>query len=152
MVGEMMTEEEIRAFFSRLQEEGEEERDEVSRQAPGPAAGVKRSREPEIRRVRFPSLGPAADGRVKTGLSHLEDVKVTISAELGEATLKVREILNLQNGSLIKLDKTVGDYADLRINGKKFARGEVLVINDVFGVRINSINPSSYLKAMEADK
>jgi flagellar motor switch protein FliN/FliY len=95
----------------------------------------------EIKKVRFPSLAPAEgmDG-VKTSLSHLEDVKVEIGVELGQAIMKVKEVIGLAEGSVIKLDKAAGDAVEVTMNRQGFAQGEVIVIGDNFGVRINSVN------------
>lgn len=123
----MMTEEEIRSFL---------------------AGG--NSGEAEIKKVKFPSLAPEKDmSRVKTSLSHLEDVNIEISVELGQVNLKVREVLGLTEGSVIKLDKAVGESVEVIMNQQRFARGEVLVMNDSFGVRIASINNAHTLKLTE---
>lgn len=103
-----------------------------------------------IRKVKFPSLGPVKGmDRVKTSLSHLEDVHIEISIELGQTVLKVREVLGLVEGSVIKLDRVVGDEVELILNNQRFARGEVVVINDLFGVRLISINQAQNIKLTE---
>jgi len=94
-----------------------------------------------IKKVQFPSLQPVKGmDNVKISMSHLEDVQVEINVELGHAEQKVREVLGLEVGSVIKLDKAVGDAVDIIMNNEHFARGEVVVVNDNFGVRISSIN------------
>lgn len=123
----MLTEEEIRSFL---------------------AGG--NSGEADIRKVRFPSLEPIKGmDRVKTGMSHLEDVHIEISVELGQANLKVKEVLGLAEGSVIKLDKAVGDAVEVIMNQQRFARGEVIIVNDAFGVRIAAINRAHNLKLTE---
>lgn len=93
-----------------------------------------------ILKVRFPSLTPFNGKSIKTSFNYFEDVQVTISAELGKTVLKVRDVLKLEEGSLIQLDKAAGDAVDLFINEKKFGLGEVIVISDLFGIRLLSIN------------
>lgn len=123
----MMTEEEIRSFLA------------------GDNSG-----EAEIKKVKFPPLRMDKDAnRVKTGMSHLENVQIEIKAELGQTSLKVREVLGLTEGSVIKLDKAVGDAVEVIMNQQRFARGEVVIINDSFGVRIASINHTHTLKLTE---
>lgn len=123
----MLTEEEIRSFL----------------------AGGKSS-EAGIRKVQFPSLEPLKGmDMVKTGLSHLDDVHIDISVELGRATLKVKDVLALTEGSVIKLDKTVGETVEMNMNQQRFAKGEVIIINDSFGVRIATINRAMNLKLTE---
>ena len=123
----MLTEEEIRSFL---------------------AGG--NSGEAAIKKVQFPSLLPdkRMDG-VKTSMSHLENVHIELNVELGQASLKVRDVLGLVEGSVIKLDKAVGDAVEVMMNQQRFARGEVLIINESFGVRIASINNAHNLKLTE---
>ena len=103
-----------------------------------------------IKKVKFPSLAPVKGiNMVSTSMSHLEDVQIEISAELGQASLKVKEVLGLAQGSVIKLNKAVGDEVEVILNQQRFARGEVVVINDAFGVRIVSVNHSYHLKLTE---
>lgn len=103
-----------------------------------------------IKKVKFPSLEPVKGiNMVSTSMSHLEDVQIELSVELGHASLKVKEVLGLAQGSVIKLNKAVGDEVEVIMNQQRFARGEVVVINDSFGVRIVSVNHSYHLKLTE---
>ena len=67
------------------------------------------------------------------------DVPIEISAILGRTTKTIKEILDLNNGSLIELDKLVEEPVDILVNGKMVAQGEVVVVNENFGVRITNI-------------
>ena len=69
----------------------------------------------------------------------LMDVTINVTVELGRARLTVREILSLGEGSIIELQKLAGEPVDLLVNGKLIARGEVVVIDECFGVRITEI-------------
>lgn len=103
-----------------------------------------------VKKVRFPSLEPLRGiSQLKTSFTHLEDIQVEIGVELGEAILKVRELLALSEGSVIKLNKTVGDAVEVSVNENRFARGEVIIVNDFFGVRINTIERSRNPKLNE---
>lgn len=96
-----------------------------------------------VKKVKFPELKKTfSSSGIKVSLKHLNDVKVTITAELGSTVLKGQEILDFREGKLIILDKVVGEQVDLYINNQRFAKGEVLVIRDVFAVRISSIYPA----------
>lgn len=122
-----MTEEEIREFLAGLQGEAT-----------------------PIKKVRFPSLEDAAAAQgLRTSLHHLENVTVTVTAELGQGELSIREFLNLREGMIVRLDRVTGDYVDLLINDQAFGKGEVLVINDAFAVRIHTIVPPPWLGAEE---
>lgn len=103
-----------------------------------------------VKKVKFPNL-QQVQGRnnVKISMSHLEDVQVEITAELGQAEKETRDILNLTVGSIIKLDNTVGNGIAVFMNQKQFAKGEVVIVNDNFGVRISEINRDHKLKLTE---
>ena len=79
-----------------------------------------------------------------TPLPHLElddlmNVKMQITADLGQSTMKVREIIALRTGSIVVLDKMAGELTDIRVNGLTLARGEVVVISDTLHVRMSEI-------------
>jgi flagellar motor switch protein FliN/FliY len=106
--------------------------------------------EVEIRKVQFPSLKPLVDmGSVKTNMDHLDDVYIDVSVELGRGELNIREMLSLDEGSIIKLDRIIGEAVDVNINGQRFAKGEVIVINDEFNVRISAVNQAKNSKLSE---
>ena len=69
----------------------------------------------------------------------LMDVTITVTVELGRARLSIKEILSLGEGSIIELQKLAGEPVDLLVNGKLIARGEVVVIDECFGVRVTEI-------------
>ncbi|GEM_PF-901712 len=71
----------------------------------------------------------------------LNDVELNVKIELGRSEMTVNEILHLGNGSVVELDKLAGDPVDVLVNEQLIARGEVLVVNDSFCVRINEIVP-----------
>lgn len=120
----MMTQQEIKAMMEKMQNDNGDEA--------------------TVKPVRFSPITPPTAGPViKASLSHLDDVTMDIYVQLGQTQLKVRELLNLEEGSVVELDKAAGESADVFINGRAFARGEVLVINDYFAVRINNINRGS---------
>ncbi|MCG9967972.1 FliM/FliN family flagellar motor switch protein [Pelotomaculum terephthalicicum JT] len=111
--------------------------------------GSPKKGEVEIRKVQFPSLKPADMENLKTGLSHLDDVYIEVSVELGQGDLNLGELLSLEEGSVIKLDKVVGESVEVNVNQQRFAKGEVIIVNDVFNVRINAVNEVQNLKLSE---
>lgn len=66
-------------------------------------------------------------------------VPLEVAVEIGRTRKKVQEILALTKGSLVVLDKLAGDQVDVYVNGKCIARGDVVVIDDNFGIRVNEI-------------
>jgi len=75
-------------------------------------------------------------------LEMIMDVPLDISVELGRTRLSIKELLTLGPGSVVELDKDAGEPLDILVNGRLVARGEAVVVNDRFGVRITDIvNP-----------
>jgi flagellar motor switch protein FliN/FliY len=76
-----------------------------------------------------------------SSLSVLNEVVMTVTAELGRTTMPVRDLLNLSPGMVVELDRIAGAPIDLLVNGRRIAAGEVVVIDEEFGVRITEIAP-----------
>jgi flagellar motor switch protein FliN len=77
---------------------------------------------------------PGADG-----LEGLQDVNVTVAAELGRVTLTIGEVLKLGVGSVLELHRSINEPVDLMVQGVRLARGEVVVVDDRFAIRIREI-------------
>ncbi|HEY0240050.1 MAG TPA: flagellar motor switch protein FliN [Friedmanniella sp.] len=75
----------------------------------------------------------------RASLSVLYDVEMTLTAELGRTRLPVRQVLELTPGAVLELDRAAGSPADVMVNGRLIARGEVVVIDEEFGIRITEI-------------
>lgn len=75
----------------------------------------------------------------RASLSVLYDVEMTLTAELGRTKLPVRQVLELTPGAVLELDRAAGSPADVMVNGRLLARGEVVVIDEEFGIRITEI-------------
>ena len=71
-----------------------------------------------------------------TNIDLLMDVSLRVTVELGRTRMQLARILELQNGSVIELDRLAGDPVDVFVNERMVARGEVVVVDDKFGVRI----------------
>ena len=78
----------------------------------------------------------AEDGK---GLARLRDVDVTVTMRLGSTVCTLDEVTDMGEQSLIELDKQVGEPVDVLVNGKLFARGEVVTVSENFGVRLTEI-------------
>jgi flagellar motor switch protein FliN/FliY len=81
----------------------------------------------------------AAEGGGGTRLDLILDVTLPVTVELGRARMQIQEILKLAPGSVIELDKSAGDPVELYINDRPIAKGEVVIIDENFGVRLTSI-------------
>jgi flagellar motor switch protein FliN/FliY len=87
----------------------------------------------------FAQLGLSTSSADTRNLEMLLDVPLQITVELGKAQIPIRQILEYGQGSLITLDKLAGEPIDMLVNGRYFAKAEVVVIDENFGVRITSI-------------
>lgn len=76
-------------------------------------------------------------------ISMLLDLSLPVSIELGRTSMTVQDILQLGRGSVIQLDRLAGEPIDIYVSDRKFAEGEVVVLGEVFGVRITRILPRS---------
>lgn len=77
-------------------------------------------------------------------LQFFKDIPISLSVELGRSKITVRDFLEYNDGSVIELDKLAGDPMNIYMNGKLIARGEVVVMNDKFAVRLTDIVKSSF--------
>ena len=90
-----------------------------------------------------------AQGEANKNLDILMDIKLQLTVELGRTVLPIKKVLELTRGSIIELEKVAGEPVELYANGKLIAHGEVVVIEDNFGLRITSItNPDERLKGL----
>lgn len=103
-----------------------------------PEAGAEEA-QVETPAARFEELEPRAPAGESRGIDLILDVPLSVAVELGRKKLSVKDILGLVPGSLVELDKLAGEPVDLLVNGKLFAKGEVVVIDENFGVRVSSI-------------
>lgn len=102
-------------------------------EAPGPLpTGANLFQIPEL-------PGRSAGGAMVEGIDLLRDVELNVKIELGRSRMLVDDVLRLGEGSVVELDKLAGDPVDVYVNDRLVARGEVLVLNDNFCVRINDI-------------
>src|SRR5208283_1443591 len=91
-----------------------------------------------VSRAQFGDLGPnaAAAGGQEMNLNLILDVAVTLALEVGRARMSVRDLLQLTPGAVVELDRLAGEPLDVLVNGVRIARGEVVVVNEKFGIRL----------------
>ncbi len=123
--------------------------DETTRQICGIEAEDESGATPGIPAMQMGGGFPAFGGAAKPSAEHdssmdvLLDVPLEISVELGRVKMVVRDVLDLGTGSIVEVDKAAGEPVDVMVNGRLVAKGEVVVIEDNFGVRITEIlNPA----------
>ena len=84
----------------------------------------------------------AADGNPNEsagGLDNILDIPVTISVEIGTTQVSIRNLLKLNQGSVVELDRLAGEPLDILVNGTLIAHGEVVVVNEKFGIRLTDV-------------
>lgn len=83
-----------------------------------------------------PQAAPVARGATGAGMHMLQDVVMELTAELGRTSMTVRDLLGLQPGAVVELDRLAGSPADLLVNGRLIARGEVVVVDEYYALKI----------------
>lgn len=92
-----------------------------------------------IQPVQFSSFGSAPQQPLPANIDLIMDVPLELTVELGRTKMQIKEILDLGPGSIVELDKLAGEPVDVLVNGKLIAKGEVVVIDESFGIRITNI-------------
>ena len=78
-------------------------------------------------------------GAEKRKLDAILDIPVTIAMEVGRSHISIRNLLQLNQGSVVELDRVAGEALDVLVNGTLIAHGEVVVVNDKFGIRLTDV-------------
>jgi flagellar motor switch protein FliN len=94
-----------------------------------------------VSRAQFNDLGPnaAAGPGQEMNLNLILDVAVTLALEVGRVRMSVRDLLQLAPGAIVELDRLAGEPLDVLVNGVRIARGEVVVVNEKFGIRLTEV-------------
>lgn len=108
-------------------------------QQPAPPQPKQSIQNVAVQPVQFAPLKPGGIPGVDTNIGLIMDVPLQITVELGRTRKLIRDILELTPGSVVELDKLAGEPVDVLVNGKLIAKGEVVVIDENFGVRITDI-------------
>ncbi len=83
-------------------------------------------------------------------IDFLLDIPLDVNVELGKTKMQIKELLRLGQGSVVELDKLAGEPMEILVNGKLIARGEVVVVNEKFGVRLTDIvSPSERIRQLK---
>ena len=106
--------------------------------AQGPAMGMSQP-PPNVQPVQFANLQSPSFSGEQGNIGLLMDVFMELTVELGRTKKLIREILGIGEGTIIELDKLAGEPVDILVNHKLIAKGEVVVIDENFGVRVTEI-------------
>ena len=107
---------------------GEEITEEATQDAPGEANLAAEQDESE-------------SGKINSDV--LQNIPVTISVEVGRTSLKIRDLMRLTQGSVVELDRIAGEPLDLLVNDTLVAQGEVVLVNERYGVRLTQVIPAA---------
>ncbi len=100
-------------------------------------------------RAAFDSLTADGSSSSELNLDVILDVPVSLSLEVGRTRIPIRNLLQLNQGSVVELERGAGEPLDVYVNGTLIAQGEVVVVNDRFGVRLTDVvSPSERIKRL----
>jgi flagellar motor switch protein FliN/FliY len=112
-------------------------------EAEAPAAGA------AVAADLFPRLAPGGAAAQRDDIDLVLDIPVQLTVELGRTRIPIKHILQLAQGSVIELDALAGEPMDVLVNGFLIAQGEVVVVNDKFGIRLTDIvTPSERMRRL----
>ncbi len=131
----------------------EQSASDVGTQADANAAADEGSAETDYERAAFKDLndnGGQLTTDIENNLDVILDIPVTLSMEIGRTELPINSLLQLNQGSVVELDRLAGEPMDVLINGTLIAHGEVVVINEKFGIRLTDvISPAERVKKLK---
>lgn len=98
-----------------------------------------------VRPARFPAFGPDQAGAESAGMERVLDVPLTLTVELGRTIRRVKELLQIVPGSVLELDRLAGEPLDIYANQEWVARGEVVVVDETFAIRVTQVGSGNPL-------
>ncbi|WP_017187653.1 flagellar motor switch phosphatase FliY [Alkalibacillus haloalkaliphilus] len=124
-----------------INEEPKQTTESSATQNIGQRAFQEQAQDHQVEKAEFADFGnsPQLDSGEKRNLDLLMDIPLNVQVELGRSSKSIKEILELSTGSIIELDKLAGEPVDILVNNKLIAKGEVVVIDENFGVRVSDI-------------
>ena len=103
---------------------------------------------PAVKPAEFPDLGQTpASASGKANIDLVKDNHVMLTVELGRTDMLIQDILELTPGKVIELDRLAGEQLDIMVNGRLLAKGEVVVVDENFGIRLTQIVETSQREA-----
>lgn len=109
---------------------------------PGMMGGMQMQTPPNVQSLQFQNFSQSVGGGEQGNINLIMDVFMEMTVELGRTKKTIKDILGLGEGTIIELDKLAGEPVDILVNHKPIAKGEVVVIDENFGVRVTEILPS----------
>jgi flagellar motor switch protein FliN len=94
----------------------------------------------DVQPAEFPAMTSRGSGGSARPMARFYDVKVNVTVELGRTSIPLSEMLKLNEGAVVELDRAIGEPVDLVADGVLLARGEIVVVNECYGIRITEVN------------
>ncbi|MFG6440659.1 flagellar motor switch protein FliN [Roseateles sp. LKC17W] len=118
--------------------------------APAPSVASEVAEAPEqVSTPSFANFAPTTAGGPAGDINMILDIPVQLTVELGRTRIPIKNILQLAQGSVVELDALAGEPMDVLVNGYLIAQGEVVVVNDKFGIRLTDIvTPSERMRRL----
>lgn len=105
---------------------------------------------PTVEKADLDQLQDEGGANLSPELDVILDIPVTVSMEVGNTEITIRNLLQLNQGSVIELDRMAGEPLDVLVNGTLIAHGEVVVVNEKFGIRLTDVvSPSERIKKLK---
>ncbi len=123
-----------------LQEQGAAQEEPTPAESAGTTGPTKATTQDGYRSAELENLRsePSAEGG-EVGLDAILDIPVTLAMEIGRTQISIRNLLQLNQGSVVELDRLAGEPLDVLVNGTLIAHGEVVVVNEKFGIRLTDV-------------
>jgi flagellar motor switch protein FliN/FliY len=138
-------------WAAAMAEQDDSAQEDIDAMLSGHGAEAAKAQPPEAQRAPLDEFDPAARNR-RNGTPDMDvilDIPVRISMEVGNTEITIRNLLQLNQGSVIELDRLAGEPLDVLVNGTLIAHGEVVVVNEKFGIRMTDvISPSERIKKL----
>lgn len=110
---------------------------------------AKAAKQPEAKPANFSALKQESSGTV-ANLDMILDIPVTVSVEIGRTKILVKDLLQLGQGTVVELEKLAGEPMEILVNGRLIARGEAVVVNEKFGIKLTDIvSPSERINRLK---
>ena len=117
--------------------------------SPGAVTEVASETSPNMSPATFTNFAPSSGAGAGNDINMILDIPVQLTVELGRTRIPIKHILQLAQGSVVELDAMAGEPMDVLVNGFLIAQGEVVVVNDKFGIRLTDIiTPSERIRKL----
>ena len=105
-------------------------------------ADTKTAKSEEVEEKANAEKSEAQEDTSKIDAEVLQNIPVTVSVEVGRTSLKIRDLMRLAQGSVVELDRLAGESLDLMVNNTPVAQGEIVLVNERYGIKLTSVVPT----------